>query len=319
MHIDDLFNLGDVSKNINNSNIKLVLLRSHLKATEKYIDVIFSYPSEKFTWEGSIPFQYRRRGMFLDDPKEVANLVQNSYEDLQPQVSKIWVETQKKKWINDFSSKSVTKPFFNELLDLRWNCVAHKLPKNPNWARRIQDIKEMGYLLATNTSKYCEDCKRNTTHILLIPSVEGPQTGYELISSKLKARIIKVLGNYDAYEGKIRPASVLIPDHKFPEISWDETVKQSDLENLTDEEIKLKFQLLDNQRNLQKREVCRQIIQTGKRGSLFGIKYYYEGTEDWPVGVPTMGKEAEKGWIGCPWYDIEAWRKSLNEFIKKNQ
>mgnify|MGYP001608878353 FL=1 len=77
--------------------------------------------------------------------------------------------------------------------------------------------------------------------------------------------------------------------------------------------------MLDNQRNLEKREVCRKVFQTGKRGTIFGIKYYYEGDEDWPKNVPKVGKEAEKGWIGTPWYDIEKWRQSLNRDIEKWQ
>jgi|GEM_PF-2308849 hypothetical protein len=40
--------------------------------------------------------------------------------------------------------------------------------------------------------------------------------------------------------------------------------------------------------------------------------------EDWPTNVPTLGKESIEGWKLCPWYDIEAWRNSLNNFIKKN-
>ena len=86
---------------------------------------------------------------------------------------------------------------------------------------------------------------------------------------------------------------------------------------MTDEEIRQKFQLLTNQRNQQKREVCRTCFQTGKRGSLFGIPYYYEGTENWDTSIPQKGKEAEKGCIGCPWYDIQEWRRHLINDLKK--
>jgi len=148
---------------------------------------------------------------------------------------------------------------------------------------------------------------------------KGKETGYEYISPELRKRIIKVLDSYDAYEGKVKSSSNLIPDHKFPEISWDAETKQQSLENLTDEEIKQKFQLLDNQRNLQKREVCRQVFQTGKMDTIFGIQYYHKGDGNWPKGTPKMGTEAEKGWEGSPWYDIERWRQSLNRDIKRWQ
>ena len=51
----------------------------------------------------------------------------------------------------------------------------------------------------------------------------------------------------------------------------------------------------------------------GKRGILFGIKFWYKGTEDWPAGVPRKGIEAEKGCEGCGWYDVEKWRDALNK------
>ena len=82
-----------------------------------------------------------------------------------------------------------------------------------------------------------------------------------------------------------------------------------------DEEIIEKFQLLDNQRNQQKREICRRCFQEGIRGSIYGIKYFYRGDETWNPSIPTKGKAAESGCIGCPWYDIEEWRKRLNEMI----
>ena len=86
---------------------------------------------------------------------------------------------------------------------------------------------------------------------------------------------------------------------------------------MTDDEIRAKFQLLDNQRNLEKREACRKVIQTGKLGTIFGIEHYMNGDENWPAGVPKVGKASEAGWKLCPWYDIEAWRQSANEALKK--
>ena len=85
---------------------------------------------------------------------------------------------------------------------------------------------------------------------------------------------------------------------------------------MTDDEIRHKFQLLTNQRNQQKREVCRNCFQTGKRGVAFGIKYFFEGTEDWDPCIPTKGKDAERGCIGCPWYDFEEWRKHLTQELE---
>lgn len=86
---------------------------------------------------------------------------------------------------------------------------------------------------------------------------------------------------------------------------------------MTDEEIIKKFQLLDNQRNQQKREICRKCFQENIRGEIYGIKFFCEGTAKWNNSIPKKGKEAEKGCIGCPWYDIKKWREELNERVKE--
>ena len=91
-----------------------------------------------------------------------------------------------------------------------------------------------------------------------------------------------------------------LPDHKFSEIRWDENTKSENPDNMTDKEIQQKFQLLTNQRNQQKREICRKCYQTGKRGVIFGIPFYYKGNENWDESIPKTGKDAEKGCVGCP-------------------
>jgi len=197
--------------------------------------------------------------------------VEKAYDWVSEASARIWIAAEKELWGKEYGGKGVTKAFFYKLLNLKWNSVEGDLPANRNWARRIQDIKEMGYTLATDTRMYCPKLKRSTTHILLLPFPRGVKTGYETFSPKLRKRIISVLGSYDAYEGKVRPPNVLLPDHKFPEISWDENTREKNSDEMSDEEIRSKFQLLDNQRNLEKREACRKIIQTGKVGTLFGI------------------------------------------------
>ena len=308
----------EIQKHIRNKNIKIVGARIHSKASEKYIDVVFSYSNQP-KWDGSIPYFYRRTGLLLETPQEIAQLIEKAYEAVKKENASKWIGAERKLWQKEYKGKSVTKPFFDKLLNLRWNCVDDDFPANRNWARRIQDIKEMGYLLATNTRRYNQKLKRNTTQILLIPLEKGPQTGYEVFSPQLRKRIIEVLESYDAYEGKVRPSHSLLPDHKFPEISWDENTRKENPDSMTDDEIRAKFQLLDNQRNLEKREACRKVIQTGKLGTIFGIEHYINGNDNWPNGVPKVGKASEAGWKLCPWYDIEAWRQSLNKSIREKQ
>ena len=228
-----------------------------------------------------------------------------------------WNKDQDEYW--DGKRAEVTQEIFNSLRDGNWKCVNHDLPSNPNFARRIQGLKEAGYTISTNTNMYCKHCKKNTTHLMLlhIPRVELAGNGYETWSAGLRKRIINVLGGVDAYEN-VAYRNVL-PDHKFSEIRWDDDTKAENPDNMTDEEIKSKFQLLTNQRNQQKREVCRKCYQTGERGTIFGIDYFYKGTDKWDDSIPRKGKKAEEGCIGCPWYDIQTWRTELNKKINNDE
>jgi hypothetical protein len=179
----------------------------------------------------------------------------------------------------------------------------------------LHSLKEFGYTLATDTNMQCDRCKKNTTHIMLLPLIRGGITGYEVWSPQLRSRIVNLLDGNDVYENSKTKKEGLLPDHKFPEIRWDETTKRKSLEDLTDEELVSDFQLITNQRNQQKREVCRTCYQTGRRGILFGIEFYYKGTRDWDEHLPRTGKDAEAGCVGCGWYDIRKWRSELNRHI----
>lgn len=286
----------------------------HLKASEEYISVEFTY--KDYIWKGWIPLEYRRTGISISktNDTELIEYLNFVYEELNPENFESWIKDQNIFWNETKPKALATKQFFDCLLKGGWQCVNCTLPKNPNWARRIQDIKECGYTLSTDTKRYCPNCNLKKTHLILVPLKRGilEGNGYETLSPKLRKRIIEVLKNIDVYENK--NSQHLLPDHKFSEIRWDENTKSANLDNMTDEEIKLKFQLLSNQRNQQKREVCRICYQTGKRGTIFGINYFYKGNEYWDKNIPKVGKESEKGCIGCPWYDIEEWRKYV---IKK--
>jgi hypothetical protein len=292
--------------------IKKGQIRYHTKASEKYVDAIFVY--EKPPEYGcSIPIEYRRTGTEIDE-NEIDDYLEEVYEKVNPQNWDIWREEQKLFWASK-PGASITKGFFDILTDnFNWCCVSCTLPQNPNWARRIQDLKEFGYTIATDTKKYCPKCHKNTTQLILLPLARGGITGYETWSKELRDSIIKILKIYDVYEAKITKKESLLPDHKFPEIRWNDDTKRDSLENLSEAEIKKDFQLLTNQRNQQKREVCRNCYQIGKRGIIYGIPFFYKGTADWDIKIPQRGKEAEAGCIGCAWYDIEQWRQEL---IKK--
>jgi hypothetical protein len=289
--------------------IRAIGKRKHTKASEEYVDVVFEYPEHGEHWEGSVPIEYRRTGVSAKTDSEIEDVLRGAYDAMNPEKRTQWLRTQDAYWSE--SNKKVTRPFFDALKDSEWKCIGCQLPKNPNWARRVQDIKEMGYTIATHTKRPCPRCRKNTTQLIMLRIPRGEPTGYESWSPALRSRILGVLKNWDAYENRVGTA--LLPDHKFPEIRWGADTREENLDDMTDAQIRAKFQLLSNQRNEQKREVCRNCFQTGVRGAPFGTKFYYHGGDKWPENVPKTGKAAEKGCIGCGWYDLQQWRAELNK------
>lgn len=296
------------------NGIELIGLRTHSKASEKYADVKFTF-SNGFVWEGSIPYYYRRTGLFIETVPELCHYLTSIKAFFSEATITEFIATEKERWDLELSGKTVTKTFFDVLLNLQWNSVENDLPNNPNWARRIQDIKEFGYTVATRTNMIVENGAMTGTHIMLLPIPKGGVTGYETISISFKKRIIRALNAINVFDLSSANKHGLIPDHKFPEIRWDELTRQEN-ESLSDEEIRSKFQLLDNQRNQQKREICRKCFQSNKRGIVFGIDYFYEGSINWPEEIPKVGASAERGCVGCAWYDMAKWRASLNDLVR---
>jgi len=283
--------------------------RNHSKACEQYIDVLFEY-SGGVVIETSIPTQYRRTGTDIPD-SELDDYVARVYEDLDPTGWEKWQAEQNAFWETK-PSANVTKSFFDVLASsFKWSCSTCELPSNANFARRIQDLKEFGYTLATNTNRPCAKCKKKTTQLILLPLKRGGITGYETWTPALREKIIDSLNRFDAFEAKQARKEGLLPDHKFPEIRWDSDTRRESLEGLTIANIQRDFQLLSNQRNQQKREVCRTCFQTGIRGTIYGIKFFYKGKAEWDQNIPPRGKLAEEGCVGCGWYDINTWRSEL--------
>jgi hypothetical protein len=293
---------------LTNENITIKEQREISKASEIYLDVRFVYPDEGQVWDGSIPTNYRRTGVFEQTPEGMADVVSQGYDYMHPSKREGWEEEQEEFWA-DFGG-AVTDEFFYVMMDAEWHC-GHEFPDNDNPARRIQTIKEKGYTLSSKRMA-CDECGKTRMHRQIVRFPRGGPRGYETLSDDLRERIIKTLGKYDVFENTTRQSG-LLPDHKFPEIRWDDDVKEDNPDDMPEEKIREKFQLLDNQRNQQKREVCRNCFQNGKRGKPFGIDFFYEGDEDWPDDVPEVGEEAEQGCVGCGWYDMQTWREELNE------
>lgn len=289
--------------------------RAHSKASEVYISVTFRYRAKTVQWD--IPIEYRRTGTHLAESDEVdlASYLEDVYQKCDPSRWAVFRAEQEEFWSNRRSG--VTKSFFDVLVaDFSWKSISSDFPANPNFARRIQDLKEMGYTIATDTKRRDAKTGAPATHLLLIPLPRGGITGYETWTPLVRGRIIDLLRTRDAFEGKAGRKDALLPDHKFPEIRWDADTKRDDLSGLSDAEIERDFQLMTNQRNQQKREVCRACYQTGKRGTVLGIAYFYAGGPNWDPEISRRGKGAEEGCVGCAWYDLDAWRAALNSALQ---
>lgn len=270
------------------------------KSSEKYVRTKF-VQDDGFSWDTVVPYHIRRSGLFIDSEEDLAAYLVSIKGYFTHESMAAWAATEGKKWAE--SNAEVTREFFFVLLSFKEET---EFPANDNPARRIQDIKDAGYTIASIPG----GPKKKTRRILL-PIPLNAEMGYETFTPQFKSRVIRLLDGINAFEARPTSVNGLIPDHKFSEIRWDENTKAENAMDMTDDEIVEKFQLLDNQRNQQKREVCRRCFQEGQRGILYGIPFFYEGTEKWPQNIPEVGKAAEKGCIGCAWYDIERWRREL--------
>lgn len=299
-------NIKTLQNLLNGSNVKVTEFIDNNKASETYVRTTF-IQDNGFIWNTVVPYVDRRAGLNIENEKELAEYLIS----LKPYFRKEAMEQWKKQELErGLIGGSVTPLFFNVLLSFKEEF--ERFPINPNSARRIQDIKDAGYTLASVPRP---NGLKGYNRILL-PIPLHTEMGYETFTPQFKARVIRLLKERNAFEARVTTKKALIPDHKFSEVRWDDETKAENSMEMTDAEIIQKFQLLDNQRNQQKREICRRCFQEGKRGTIYGIKYFYEGDENWDSSIPKVGKAAEKGCIGCPWYDIELWRKRLNQKLQ---
>jgi len=301
-----MYSAIEITEAVADSGISVVGFFFHRKASEKY--VVTTYREEGFSKEWLIPYLYRRTDTFVDTLNDLATLLRTTKSKLTFRSIESYKKRMRGQIVRLFGSGAkVTIPIFERLLNNCGEWVLNKDFDNENPQRRIQDIKETGFTLATKFGK-----GRATYHMLL-PFDPVKAATYETIPTNVRKQIFKVHRGINAFTGD--PASIsCLPDHKFPEIRWDKETPDSN-DNLTPQRMLEKFQIVPEHINQMKREVCRKCFQTGKRGKLNGINYFYHGNEDWDVAIARKGKMAEKGCVGCFWYDMLAWRKSLHKTL----
>lgn len=173
--------------------------------------------------------------------------------------------------------------------------------------------KREGLVIESKTDR-CEVCGKKTRWDRWTGETRKANAATN-IPPALIERILQVYGYRDAIENRQRQKHELVIDHRFPMERWGQSEVSHDA-NMSEAEIRRRFQLLKKDEggnhNLLKSRACEHCIAQGKRGTPLGIKFWYQGGEDWPIEVE-RGPEAEVGCTGCGWYDLQAWREALND------
>jgi hypothetical protein len=203
---------------------------------------------------------------------------------------------------------------FEVLKDLKWHCSEHELPGSQP-AKAIQMMRQDGFefeKVGANWEKrmFCKVCNRKTPFRRL-KSLTKTQRNISRInmSNKLRRRIIEFYGGKDEILGYKPTGRSIEIDHRVPQIRWKKS-EEFYSDNISNEEIKKKFILLTREHNLLKSRFCEKCVRTGKRQPLFGIKFFFEGDEDF---------NNKLGCIGCGWNNPAKWKEELNKLAQKKE
>lgn len=217
---------------------------------------------------------------------------------------------------NPFKIGSTNYKDFETMSDLQWHCTKCELKSGQAKTWQVWR-QEKGIQLAQDEEghfykkQHCPHCGGITVFRKLISTELLPVSQARAGISPAVAKRVKALyGNEEAVLLRKLSDRELEVDHRFPQIRWGESEQSN--EGLSDEELKAKFMLLSRSNNLWKSRQCERCFVTGKRGCFPGIRFWYEGGEDWNAASPND----ETGCKGCFWYDPYRWREWLNKIIK---
>ena len=133
-----------------NLTIKYNKLIEHNKASEIYAVSTLTGLFGAFD-NVYVPIHYRRTGINInkESPFEITmylNEVLNEINDNYP--FDIWIKEIIKEYKNDHPRSIETFELLSNLSPLKKICIQHNY-RNPNWARRFQDLKEYGLTIST--------------------------------------------------------------------------------------------------------------------------------------------------------------------------
>ncbi len=225
--------------------------------------------------------------------------------------------------INHFRTNSTQRKVFDLLADQKWHCrkcegsqIGSGQYAGGGGIQGLQrGTKSRPGLIIETKSKYCQSCNSNQLQDRWTGEIQEANAS-TTIPVKLAIKIFELYSYTDVIEQRKRSVHELVIDHRFPMERWGDTEPPHNSE-MTPAEIQQKFQLLKKDsagnHNLLKSRSCERCIKTNKRGTPLGIKFYYQGDENWPADVPAKGRDAERGCVGCGWYNFKTWRDRLNQ------
>lgn len=286
------------------------------KTSDVFMEVEFVY-GEKI-WKGLLPKHLQKQGLDLAE-EDFHALLEERYEKLNPENKEAWIEKSDSHWNSEKRESNQTYRVLRALYSGEWECrVCGPVPRvNPQPAARLGALKKMGYVIGSQRRR-CLTCRKSTMHdiLIMLPNIESRFAhGNELrapMSENLKERIKRILNNTEVCFNVKRQSVELLIDHKFPSQRWN-VPEGRNPDNLPENEIKQKFQLLSNQTNMWKSRHCDHCVKTGVRGDFLGIRWFYQGGNTWEGKTP----HDEEGCVGCPWYDLALWKGQLVAHLKQ--
>lgn len=97
-------------RNCVSKDIEIISLREHSKASEKFVDVKFIF-SNSGLWQGSIPYFYRRTGIFIETTTELCYYLKNIIKYFSQEEVKNFVDLEKNAGIRSFQTEKSQKVF----------------------------------------------------------------------------------------------------------------------------------------------------------------------------------------------------------------
>ncbi len=225
-----------------------------------------------------------------------------------------------------FKKDSKTYEVYKVLKNLQWHCreceYIHVGTSQIAGGAGIQGLQRGSSnrdgMVIESENRQCNKCSRSTRQDKWSGEFHPALTS-KSIPLKFQSRVLALLDSKDIVEMRKRPLSQITIDHKLPMIRWNQTTKieQTNYNVMTNADIKQNFQLLKKSNgsvshNLLKSRACESCFRNKKRGTPFGIFFFYSGNEDW---IPE--DDDPKGCIGCGWHDFGLWRTNLNNELRK--